>query len=151
MANDRSGEPTPDVSERWTDILRSAAIEAELETAGHPETIEEARHNVAVRLARTAAGFALILLGVLMVPLPGPGWLVIIIGLQLLPYVWAERTIRRIRRHAPGVPEDGRIPARTWAVMGILVVAWTTAAILFGSDVRDWIQGVTDPGAALGG
>jgi hypothetical protein len=130
--------------------VRDAAIEAELETAGRPETLEEARHNVAMRVARIIGGFALIVVGIIALPLPIPGWLIILVGLELLPYVWAERTIRRIRRHAPGVPEEGRIPARTWAVMGLLVVGMSTAGILFGADVRDWVTGLGDPGRALG-
>ncbi len=130
--------------------MRDAAIEAELETAGHPETLDEARHNVAMRLARIVGGFALIALGIVALPLPIPGWLIILVGLELLPYVWAERTIRRIRRHAPGVPEEGHIPARTWAVMGVLVVALSTFGILFGADVRDWVTGLADADRALG-
>jgi len=135
---------------QWADVVRDAAIEAELETAGHPETLDEARHNVAVRLARILGGFALIVVGIIALPLPIPGWLIILVGLELLPYVWAERTIRRIRRHAPGVPEEGRIPARTWAVMGVLILAVSTAGILFGADVREWVTGLGDPGRALG-
>lgn len=134
----------------WADVVRDAAIEAEIETAGHDETLAEARHNVAVRLARVIGGFALIAVGIVALPLPIPGWLIILVGLELLPYVWAERTIRRIRRHAPGVPEEGRIPARTWAVMGVLILAISTVGVLFGADVRDWVTGLGDPDRALG-
>lgn len=142
-----SGRPGP---AHWAAVVRDAAIEAELETAGRPETLDEARHNVVVRVARIGAGFTLIGLGVVALPLPIPGWLIILVGLELLPFVWAERTIRRIRRHAPGVPEEGRIPARTWAVMGVLILAMSTAGVLFGADVRDWVTGLGDPQRALG-
>lgn len=120
------------------EIVREAAIEAEYETGRREETEAEARHNVMMRLLRIVAGFALIIGGIVALPLPGPGWLIIILGLELLPYVWAQRTIRLIRRKIPGVPEEGRIPARTWAVMGTLVVVFSIASYLYGADLRDW-------------
>ncbi|MBI2321202.1 MAG: hypothetical protein HYU88_03705, partial [Chloroflexi bacterium] len=41
--------------------------------------------------------------GLLLLPLPGPGWLVIAAGFVVLAqdFVWAERTLARIRRRLP--------------------------------------------------
>jgi hypothetical protein len=117
----------------------AAAIEAERGT-GHPEeTYEEARAGVLRRLVRAVAGFLVIGIGIALLPLPGPGWVVIIVGLALLPFAWAERAIRTIRRNIPGIPEDGRIPPTTWVVMGVMVVGFTLLALKFGGTIGDWV------------
>jgi len=59
------------------------------------KTIEQVR-----RVFRIVAGFTLLLVGVVMLVTPGPGWLVIFLGLGLLAveFVWARRLQERIRR-----------------------------------------------------
>ena len=54
------------------------------------------------RIAITIAGGAVILLGIVMLVLPGPGLLVIIAGLAILAteYVWAERLLRMAKERA---------------------------------------------------
>jgi uncharacterized protein (TIGR02611 family) len=54
-----------------------------------------------VTAARTTAGFALLLTGVIMLALPGPGLLTIAGGLALLAYdfPWAQRLLDRLRAH----------------------------------------------------
>jgi len=125
--------------ESWRQVVADAAIQAELETGVREDTVEEARRHVAWRLLRALAGFVLIGLGLAALPLPGPGWLIIILGLSLLPFAWAERTIAQIRRRIPGVPEEGSIPPRTWLVMGAMVVAFSVASIVWGGDVKDFV------------
>lgn len=118
--------------------LREAALEAETATGRHETTREDAERGLALRLVRAVGGFALIGLGIALLPLPGPGWLVVILGLSLLPFTWAERTIRLIRRQVPGVPDHGAIPASTWFVMGSIVVAATVVSVLFGKQIGHW-------------
>jgi len=119
--------------------LRAAAIEAEIATGRHEEDLRAARTSLIGRLVRGFGGFLLIGVGIALLPLPGPGWVVIIVGLSLLPFAWAERTIVLIRRKVPGVPEEGRIPLGTWIVMGLLLVIATTVSILFGKQIGTWI------------
>ena len=47
------------------------------------------------RIAVTIAGFLVVLLGLVLIPLPGPGWLIVFAGLAILAteYVWAERLL----------------------------------------------------------
>ena len=54
------------------------------------------------RIAVTIAGFAVLLAGIALLVLPGPGWLLIFIGLTILAteYVWAERLLKTARRKA---------------------------------------------------
>ena len=56
---------------------------------------------LAVRLGVTAAGLAVIVFGIILLPLPGPGWLIIFAGLGLLAteYTWASRLLQRTRRY----------------------------------------------------
>jgi uncharacterized protein (TIGR02611 family) len=54
------------------------------------------------RVAITIAGFAVLLAGVAMLVLPGPGIVVIIAGLAILSseYVWAQRLLTKAREKA---------------------------------------------------
>jgi len=115
------------MSEKFSDFterLEDAAIEAEIDTGVVELTEEKAKANIALRLVRITAGFIAIIAGVAMMVLPGPGIVTIAGGLALLSrdFVWAEKTLRYVRRVAPGVPEDGKIPTRTWVVT-ILMLA----------------------------
>jgi uncharacterized protein (TIGR02611 family) len=58
-------------------------------------TVEQVR-----RLSRIVGGFTLLLIGVVMLVTPGPGWLAILLGLGLLAaeFVWARRLMDRIKR-----------------------------------------------------
>lgn len=102
------GEPAHE-RPRW-ETLRDAAIEAEFETGRREETVEEARASVHVRVARMTAGSVLLVAGVLMLVLPGPGWLAIAGGLAILAkdVAWAERALERVRKRLPA-DEDGSV------------------------------------------
>jgi uncharacterized protein (TIGR02611 family) len=54
------------------------------------------------RIAISLIGFALVLVGIVLLVLPGPGLLVIVAGLAVLgtEYVWAQRTLNYARRKA---------------------------------------------------
>ena len=47
------------------------------------------------RTAITIAGFTVVIVGLILVPLPGPGWLIVFAGLAILAteYVWAQRLL----------------------------------------------------------
>lgn len=57
-------------------------------------TIEQVR-----RVFRILTGFTLLLVGVIMFFTPGPGWLVVFLGLTLLAaeFVWAKRLMDRMK------------------------------------------------------
>lgn len=52
-----------------------------------------------IRVARIGAGFALLLTGIVMLVLPGPGWLTIAAGLAVLAteYTWAARWLNHLK------------------------------------------------------
>jgi uncharacterized protein (TIGR02611 family) len=57
------------------------------------------------RLAVAIVGFTVMLLGVVMLVTPGPGWLMILLGLGILgvEFVWARRLLRRLKEGAAEV------------------------------------------------
>jgi uncharacterized protein (TIGR02611 family) len=57
-------------------------------------TIEQVR-----RFSRILAGFTLLLVGVIMFFTPGPGWIVVFLGLTLFAaeFVWAKRLVDRMK------------------------------------------------------
>lgn len=121
--------------EQFEDRIEAAAVEAEFVTGRHEETTEEAKRHIALRLARMTLGFLLLIIGIIAIPLPGPGWAIVAASLVILAqdFVWAERTLRFIRRRVPGVPEDGQIPRNTWVVMGMMsVIAIGTSVWWYG-------------------
>jgi len=76
-------EPPPPVDD-GEHRLWDAAIEAERRTGDRESTIEAARSHLLIRLARICGGFALLLAGVVLMILPGPGLVLLIAGLSLL-------------------------------------------------------------------
>jgi uncharacterized protein (TIGR02611 family) len=73
-------------------------------------TVEQVR-----RALRIVVGFTLLLVGVVMIVTPGPGWLVIFFGLGLLAaeFVWARRLMDRMKREGERVREVVWPPAKT--------------------------------------
>jgi uncharacterized protein (TIGR02611 family) len=51
--------------------------------------------NMTYRIGIGVLGVAVILLGLLLVPLPGPGWFIVFLGLGILAteFAWAERLL----------------------------------------------------------
>jgi uncharacterized protein (TIGR02611 family) len=107
----------------------------------------------AVKLAVAIVGSAVVLLGLALVPLPGPGWLIVFGGLAILSieFVWARRLLDWVR---------ARVQAWTrwvanlhWlvritlglAVLGVLVIAaWFWIKYEFGFDnIRQFWDYVT--------
>jgi tellurite resistance protein TerC len=70
-------------------------------------TVEQVR-----RAFRVVAGFTLLLVGVVMLVTPGPGWLVIFLGLSLLAaeFIWARRLMERMKR------EGERVRDAVWPI-----------------------------------
>ncbi len=95
----------PDDEPTWAERrerLRDAAIEAEYDTGVREETEEEAKRHIVVRLAIIALGSIVLLGGILMLLLPGPGIIGVIAGLGILAteVKWAERMLEYAKEKA---------------------------------------------------
>ena len=92
------------------DAISEAAIEAEFETGVREETVEEARDSIHRRLGRMLLGFVLLIAGIVMLAIPGPGLVTMAAGLVILArdFVWAERLLLRVKRRLPA-DEHGEV------------------------------------------
>jgi uncharacterized protein (TIGR02611 family) len=93
---------------------------------------------LAYRIAVAVVGTAVVLLGLFLVPFPGPGWLVVFIGLGILAteFAWAERLLDFAKAKVRGwtrwlrgqsLPIRGLLGLGTLVLVGGLVwgyVAW---------------------------
>ena len=97
------------------------------------------RHRV-VRVAVGIAGFVIVLVGLALIPLPGPGLLVAAVGLALLAleFAWAERflerTVERMAQGAEAVQRSTRIPKSVLGMLGI-ILAVAALAVAYAWDV----------------
>jgi uncharacterized protein (TIGR02611 family) len=82
----------PEVARRWHDHPAFVPLKA----------VAHFIQRSGKRIAVTIAGFAVLLAGIALLVLPGPGWLLIFIGLTILAteYVWAQRLLNAAKRKA---------------------------------------------------
>ena len=104
--------------------FEEAAIEAEFETGYREETREEARRGVVTRLLRMTSGSLVTIIAVIMMPLPGPGLLVVAVGLGILSrdVAWADRLLQIVRKRLPS-DSDGRLPRSSIVTMTVMALA----------------------------
>lgn len=116
--------------------LEVAAIEAERGTGVHEETIAEAKRHILLRIGRVLLGIIVLLAGLLMLPLPGPGLLTIAAGLALLAsdVPFARRLLERVRERIPS-DADGRV-SRPVLVGGLVVSACAVAFSVWWTFLR---------------
>jgi len=75
-------------------------VSVRAEVVGVFETFRQAK-----RLVRVVVGFTLLIVGVALLVLPGPGWVTIFLGLALLgaEFAWARRLLDRLKATASHV------------------------------------------------
>ena len=115
---------------RLEEAVEQAAVEAELETGRQEETVEEAKDAIHVRLARMALGLILLVAGIVMLAIPGPGLVTIGVALAILArdFVWAERVLDRIRDRLPQ-DDEGELDPRVIVLSVVFFVAGVVAMI----------------------
>jgi uncharacterized protein (TIGR02611 family) len=121
---------TADQSEERLRRLRQAAIEAEYATGERETTPERAKHNIVLRLVFITVGTIVTLAGLAALVLPGPGVVLILIGLGILAQEvsWAERLLAYARRKA-------RIDKVKTQPLWIRVVIWIFTVLGVGAGV----------------
>lgn len=85
-----------------SDVVTDALAEPQIERQWHDhpgiapfKLVARFIGRNAKRVAVTIAGFTVVIVGLILVPLPGPGWLIVFAGLAILAteYVWAQRLL----------------------------------------------------------
>ena len=103
--------------------------------------------NSSYRIAVGVVGGLVVALGLATIPLPGPGWLIVIAGLFVLAteFTWAERLLEFTKRHVKRWTDW--VTAQPMWVR--LLIAAATAAFVYGvlvvtlhmTGVPDWVPG----------
>ena len=84
----------------------------------------------------TVCGWLLVLVGVIAIPLPGPGWLLLLSGLVVLSqeYTWAERRVEPVRKKAVAA---ARIGVATYPR---IVLSALSACLVIATGVFWWVN-----------
>ncbi|MGH1488877.1 MAG: PGPGW domain-containing protein [Acidimicrobiales bacterium] len=81
-------------------------------------------------------GVFIVCVGIVLLPFPGPGWVVILVGLNKIKP--DNALVRWLRKKIPGIPEDGSVPKKYLVVVGLFFVASTIFGIFYGAEVTQW-------------
>ena len=108
--------------------------------------------RMVLKIAIGTLGTLVVGLGVLLIPFPGPGWAIVILGLAIwaLEFAWARNLLEFTKRHVRSWTRWVRrqsLPVRAvLGVLGLVFVAgvvWTSVRLSFGVDLlavaRDWV------------
>ncbi|MBM3695766.1 MAG: 2-amino-4-hydroxy-6-hydroxymethyldihydropteridine diphosphokinase [Actinobacteria bacterium] len=112
------------------EIFQAAAVEAEFASGRREATVAQAKRSILVRIVTVAAGTLVLMAGIAMLALPGPGWITIAAGLAILSVdvPFARRLLQAVRRRLPA-SFDGKLPLRVTVGMILVGVLFTAAGI----------------------
>jgi len=96
------------------------------------------------------AGLAIVVVGVVMLPLPGPGWLVIFAGMAVwaTEFVWAQLVLRWTKRKVAAATERALDPKVRRRNIILTAVALVVCAVLGG--IYLWRFGLAMPWDVMG-
>ena len=108
--------------------------------------------RMALKIGVGTVGTLVVALGLLLIPFPGPGWAIVILGLAIwaLEFAWAKNLLDFTKRHVQAWTRWTRrqsLPVRlAIGVVGLIFVAavvWGSVRLSFGVDllavVRGWV------------
>ena len=109
--------------------------------------------RMALKIGIGVLGALVIALGIILIPFPGPGWAIVILGLAILAleFTWAKKLLEFTRRQVKAWTSwVGRqsLPVRgVLGVVGLVFVAgvvWASVRVSFGVDLiektREWLS-----------
>jgi uncharacterized protein (TIGR02611 family) len=107
--------------------------------------------RLVLRIAIGVLGTLVVAVGIVLIPFPGPGWAIVIVGLAIwaLEFAWAKNLLEFTKRHVQSWTRwiaRQSVPVRLLVgVVGLIFVSaivWTSVRISFGIDlvavVRGW-------------
>ncbi|MFZ0160013.1 MAG: TIGR02611 family protein [Kineosporiaceae bacterium] len=144
---------TPDATSGKVESARPSSGRQRL--PGPPRSVRAARNKLkshpvtgpAYKVTVGVVGALVVLLGLLLVPFPGPGWLIVILGLLILAseFTWAKRLLDFVQDKVRAWTEwMKRRSVVVRVLVGLLTVAFVAAvlyamALLVG--VPSWVPG----------
>ena len=113
------------------------------------ESIRDRRKlDLVYRLAVALVGLAIVVAGLLLLPLPGPGWLIIFAGLGLLAteFTWARRLLdfarERVGRWSAWVRRQSLAVRSALGLAFLAIVAAAGSGYVAWRGVPDWVPGI---------
>ncbi len=103
--------------------------------------------NHAYRIGVGVVGALIFALGIVAIPLPGPGWLIVIAGLFVLAteFLWAERLLEFTKKHLKRWTDwVGDQPVWVRVLIGLATAAFVYGVLvvtLHMTGVPDWVPG----------
>jgi uncharacterized protein (TIGR02611 family) len=104
--------------------------------------------DLAVKILIAALGAVVVAVGILLIPLPGPGWLIVILGLTIwaIEFVWARHLLRftrdKLRLWTQWVTRQPVVVRLLIGLVGLVfvaAVAYLTLRLSFGVDAWHYV------------
>ena len=129
VAGEVEVEKTLDHFESFLERIEDAAIEAEQETGFHEATREQAQRGLLKRVGIVIGGTVVLIVGLLLLALPGPGLVVVALGLGILSMEvpFANRLLEKVKKRLP-TDDDGKFPKSAIVMMVVFAVVATAAS-----------------------
>lgn len=100
-----------------------------------PGVSADERQHGAKRVLQIVIGVLLIVAGIVMLVIPGPGIVTILVGLNLIK---PDNTlVRWLRRKTPGIPEDGSVPTRFVVIGAVFLIGGTILGIVLAPQLGE--------------
>lgn len=100
--------------------------------------------RVALKITVGAVGAIVVAVGLMLIPLPGPGWALVILGLAILAveFVWARHLLRFTKRHVQSWTRwvtrqslSVRLVIGAVSLVFVSAVVWTSVRLSLGIDL----------------
>jgi uncharacterized protein (TIGR02611 family) len=111
--------------------------------------------RLALKIGIGVLGGLVVALGIILIPFPGPGWAIVILGLAIwaLEFSWAKQLLEFTKRHVQSWTHwiaRQSLPLRiVLGIVGLLFVGaivWISVKTTFGVDLIQVIRGWLTPG-----
>jgi uncharacterized protein (TIGR02611 family) len=128
--------------------IRQRVDGARQRLGGYRARVRSTPHGkLTLQVATAIVGSIVVIVGIILIPFPGPGWLIVLTGLAILAveFVWAQRLLIYTRRHLE----------RWWrwvlrqnlfvrAIVGLSGMAFVTGVVLLTLRFSFGITSITD-------